>query len=137
MIKSFFTSIVATVLLDAIWIGLIMMGFYKTQLGPILRLKPDGGIDAIAWAGGIVYVLIALGVVFFVLPKISDTDPLWMVLPWGFLFGIILYGVYDFTNYSLLKDWTLAMTLVDCTWGGVLCALSSLAALYVQRWMAS
>ena len=31
-------------ILDAIWLGLVMSGFYRSQLAPIVRLSADGGI---------------------------------------------------------------------------------------------
>ncbi|MNL67705.1 hypothetical protein D3C87_1923200 [compost metagenome] len=98
-----------------------------------MRLKEDGSFDVLWPAAILVYILIPCGIYFFVLPKVSEGQGLVSILPWGFFFGIILYGVYDFTNYSLLRGWTLPMTLVDCLWGGVLCAVASCVALYVSR----
>ena len=38
---------------------------------------------------------------------------------YGALFGWILFGVYDFTNYSTLKNYPLIFAVVDTLWGGV------------------
>ena len=40
----------------------------------------------------------------------------------AFLNGMAVYAVYDFTNLSILKDYTLKMALMDAVWGGVLFA---------------
>jgi Predicted membrane protein (DUF2177) len=33
------------------------------------------------------------------------------------LFGLVVYGVYDFTNYSTLRQWPFVVTLADVAWG--------------------
>ena len=35
----------------------------------------------------------------------------------GALFGLVVYGVYDFTNYSTLRQWPLVLALADTAWG--------------------
>ena len=35
----------------------------------------------------------------------------------GATVGAVMYGFYDFTNYSTLTRWTLFMTLTDMAWG--------------------
>lgn len=131
--KSFFASMITMFVLDFCWIGLIMNKFYHQQMGPLLRLKSNGALNPIWWAAALIYVLIPMGVVLFVIPKISESKPIWSILPWGFFYGLIIYGVYDFTNYSLLKDWNLTVTLVDFIWGGVLCAGVSMVGLWFSR----
>ena len=41
----------------------------------------------------------------------------------AFLLGVCIYGVYETTNYSTLKDWPLRMVVIDTLWGGTLFAL--------------
>ena len=41
-----------------------------------------------------------------------------------FILGLIIYGIYELTNYATLKDWPLYMVIVDTLWGGTLYALS-------------
>ena len=33
------------------------------------------------------------------------------------LFGLVVYGVYDFTNYSTRRQWPFVVTLADVAWG--------------------
>lgn len=107
------------------WIGVIANKFYLAQLGELARLKPDGSFDVIKWAGLLVYVFISLGIVFFVLPKVLANDSYWSVIGWGALFGFIVYGVYDYTNYATLAKWPLILSFVDIAWGAVLCGVLS------------
>jgi len=39
------------------------------------------------------------------------------------------------TNYSLVRDWPLRVSLIDIGWGGVLNALGALAAAWLDRWL--
>lgn len=50
----------------------------------------------------------------------------WGALLTGALIGLLVYGLYNFTNLSLLKDWNLTITIVDTIWGGVIFGISTL-----------
>jgi uncharacterized membrane protein len=41
-------------------------------------------------------------------------------------FGLITYATYDMTNLATVKDWPVLITVVDISWGTMLCGLSSL-----------
>lgn len=41
----------------------------------------------------------------------------------AFLIGLSTYAVYDFTNYSTLKDYDLKFAIADTVWGGTLFAI--------------
>jgi uncharacterized membrane protein len=131
-LKTFGIVFAVALVLDYIWLAKVATGFYRAQLGDLVRRGADGSMQPILWAAGIVYVLIPLGVVLFALPKVEAGAPIWVALGWGFVFGVILYGVYDFTNLALIRDWPIAMTLVDIAWGGVLCAVLTLVAVKVS-----
>ncbi len=38
----------------------------------------------------------------------------------AFLLGSGIYGVYELTNYSTLKEWPLSLVFMDTIWGGIL-----------------
>ena len=64
------------------------------------------------------YALLILGLNYFILfeqKTILD----------AFLLGIIIYGVFDSTNYALFKHWKPTIALMDTLWGGVLFALTT------------
>lgn len=61
----------------------------------------------------VVYILLAVGLyVFIVEPKKS----LWHAA----LLGLVIYGVYDFTSYAILKKYDLNVAIMDTLWGSVL-----------------
>jgi uncharacterized membrane protein len=106
---------VAFMVLDGVWLGLLMKNFYRAQLAPIARLA-DGGIAPNWPAAFVVYILLGTGITLFVIPRAS-TVPL--AAAYGALFGIVVYGVYDFTNYSTLQQWPFVLTLADVAWGAL------------------
>ena len=67
-----------------------------------------------------------LGLYIFVLPNLNKKHKWYSSFKYGFLFGIILYGVYDFTIATVLKDWDIFLSFVDILWGGFLFFILSL-----------
>jgi uncharacterized membrane protein len=43
----------------------------------------------------------------------------------AFIFGIVVYGVYETTTYALLKNWKITTVITDTLWGGVLFYLTT------------
>ncbi len=119
--------------LDAVWLGLVAKDFYKSALRPIARMSGDS--LAPVWpAAALVYVGIAAGVVAFVLPVAGLASP-WQAVGWGAAFGLLVFGVYDLTNYATLQAWTLRLVAVDMAWGAGSCAVASLAAQRLAIWL--
>jgi uncharacterized membrane protein len=120
---------VAFMVLDGVWLGLLMKNFYRDQLAPIVRLA-DGGI-APDWPSAlVVYALLGTGIALFVIPR-APTVPL--AAAYGALFGLVVYGVYDFTNYSTLRQWPFVLTLADVAWGTVASAACAVIVRIVMR----
>ena len=115
--------------LDGVWLGLLMKNFYREQLAPIVRLA-DGGIAPNWPAAFVVYILLGTGMALFVTPATSTVPS---AAAFGALFGLVVYGVYDFTNYATLRQWALALTLVDVAWGVLATAAASTAVWIVAR----
>ena len=120
---------VAFMVLDGVWLGLLMKTFYRDQLAPIVRLA-NGGIAPNWPAALVVYALLGTGIAFFVIPR-APTVPL--AAAYGAVFGLVVYGVYDFTNYSTLRQWPLALAVADAAWGVVASAACAAAVRIVVR----
>jgi uncharacterized membrane protein len=106
---------VAFMVLDGVWLGVLMKNFYRDHLAPIVRLG-DSGIAPNWRAAFVVYALLGTGIAFFVIPRASTVS---LAAGFGALFGLVVYGVYDFTNYSTLRQWPFVLTLADVAWGAV------------------
>jgi len=121
-------------ILDYLWLGRLMTGFYQDQLGVLAR-RTGNAMTPDLLSAAVVYLLIPLGIVLFALPRVSAEHLIGSSLLWGFLYGIVLYGVYDMTNYSVLALWPMKLAIADILWGGVLNAVVTLAAALVDRWL--
>ena len=104
---------IAFMVLDGVWLGLLMKHFYREQLAPIVRLA-NGGMAPNWPAAFVVYMLLGTGIALFVIPRASTVLS---AAAFGALFGLVVYGVYDFTNYATLRQWPFALTVVDVAWG--------------------
>lgn len=114
------------VVLDLLWIGYLGAGFYRSQLGAMLR--PD-----VVWPAAIAfYVIYAFAIAFFVLaPSIATKASLLRVLLVGAFLGLAAYAAYDFTNLATITGWPLPLTFVDLLWGTVITAVTSAATYYI------
>jgi len=66
----------------------------------------------------ICYIFLIIGINYFIIkPKRSVQD--------AFLLGLVIYGVYETTNWALLKNWSVLTVIIDTLWGGILFALTT------------
>jgi uncharacterized membrane protein len=64
------------------------------------------------------YLLLIIALNYFIIkPHRSVND--------AFLLGLIIYGVYETTNYALLKNWSILTVVIDTLWGGTLFATTT------------
>jgi uncharacterized membrane protein len=102
--------------IDMVWLGLIAKGFYRQQIGSLMR-------GQVNWPAAIVfYLLFVLGLVVFVVVPAMDHESWVRAVLYGALFGLIAYATYDLTNLATLRDWPLLITAVDLVWGAALAA---------------
>jgi uncharacterized membrane protein len=127
-IKTYFITLAIVLILDFIWLFLIMKSFYDNQLSNFLR--PE---NIPIWSAIFAWALIPLGIVLFV-DKLAKNNK--QIIIYGALYGFILYGLYDFTNYAILANWPLQMVIVDVLWGIILCSLSSIIMRLInKKWL--
>jgi uncharacterized membrane protein len=66
----------------------------------------------------VTYVFLIFGLNYFIIrPGRSVQD--------AFLLGLVVYGVYEFTNLALLSKWQLFTAVTDTVWGGTLFYLTT------------
>ena len=110
---------VAFCLLDLVWLSSVGQDLYDERLGTLLSEDPN------ASAAVLFYALFVAGLVHFVVrPATSRTRAL---LNGGF-FGLVAYATFDLTGLAVLRDFPVAVVVVDLVWGtflaGVVCGLT-------------
>lgn len=112
-IKNILISSIVLLTLDSVYLN--MLGGYFNKIikniqGTKIQLNYYGAIYC--------YIFLILGLNYFVLE--NNESP----LKAGIL-GLVIYGVYEGTNYAILKSWTPTAVVLDTLWGGVLFYLTT------------
>ena len=107
-IKNFLIYAVIFTSIDAVYLK-SASGYFNNQIKMIqnnkLKLKPISTI--------LCYLTLTIGIYYFaILKKLNYLEI--------FFLGIFVYGVYEFTNHAILKNWKWKTVFMDTIWGGIL-----------------
>jgi len=80
----------------------------------------------------LVYCFIIFGIILFVIPHKLAAKPFSTFLI-GSLFGFTVYGIYDFTNHAVMKNWPLTVSVLDIIWGSFLCGTISFLGKLIEK----
>ena len=108
----FFLLCVILLCLDFIYINLVKDMFLK-QIQDVQKSQLQ-----INYLGVVLcYFILATGFNHFIIKSNKKTYD-------AFLLGLMVYGVYETTNYALLKNWSPKIVIIDTLWGGILFVLT-------------
>jgi uncharacterized membrane protein len=126
-LKLYLITFLAFLGIDSLWLGLIAPAFYRSQIGHLMAENANFP------AAAAFYLIYIFGMVFFVIEPAMRGGSLKQAVVRGALYGFITYATYDLTNHATLQDWPLLMTVVDMTWGTVLCASVTLVSVWAGK----
>jgi uncharacterized membrane protein len=110
---SLLVSAVIFVCLDSVYLN-YMKNYFNKQVQAIQGTK----IQFNLLAALICYIFLIYGLNYFIIkPKRSASD--------AFLLGLIIYGVYETTNWAIFTKWSPLSVIIDTLWGGILFALTT------------
>ena len=101
------------VVLDGLYLNLIK-GYFNNQVKSIQGSPIQFNLIYVA----ITYVFLIFGINYFIIKKNRPVKE-------AALLGLIIYGVYEFTNISLFKNWSILTAIIDTAWGTTLFALTT------------
>ena len=108
LMKNILLSSLLFVAIDAVYLS-TMSGFFNTLIkniqGKKIKFKMLGAI--------ICYILLIFGLNYFILNRNKSPFE-------AGLLGLVIYGVYESTNYAILDKWNLEALFLDTIWGFVL-----------------
>lgn len=111
------------VLLDSIYLSLVN-NYFNQQ---IKRIQ-GSSIQINYVAALITYVFLVYGLYHFIIqPKRSPME--------AALLGFVIYGVYEFTNLSIIKNWKWFTALIDTAWGTTLFWLTTTIYYQLKRFV--
>lgn len=112
---------------DLVWLSLFLGPVFGEMVGKIQGspMRVNTKYAAVS------YLLLGLAIYYFsVQPTIQNLDmanPMTSLLRnslwYGGLLGLIVYGVFDFTNLAIFSDYSLQTGTIDTLWGGFLFTL--------------
>ena len=99
-------------------IDIAYLGFLRGNAMKNYFSKFGGYHKNIMVYGAIAWALLAFGVEYF---AIGQSNSKYQAFTKGALMGLVIYGIYDFTNMATIKGWTHQFIFQDVLWGTLLC----------------
>lgn len=113
-IMTYFTILLSLLILDGIWLGLVAKDGYQLAMGHIMREQ------VIIWPWIAFYLLYPVAILILVIKVQLPTQTGFHFIWRGVVLGAAAYGTYSLTNYALVVDWPLSITIKDWLWGAIL-----------------
>ena len=109
----FLVSAIVLVSVDFIYLNTI-----KDFFGKQIQIVQGSKLEVNLLGAILCYIFLIVGINYFIIkPRKSVSE--------AFLLGLVIYGVYETTNYALLKNWSILTVIVDTLWGGILFATTT------------
>jgi uncharacterized membrane protein len=106
-------SAIIFIITDFVYLNVIK-DYFLNQIKLVQGSEPKINYLGVA----LCYIFLIAGINYFIIkPRKSVND--------AFLLGIVIYGVYETTNYALLKNWSIFTVIIDTLWGGLLFAFTT------------
>ena len=103
-------SAIVMISLDFVYLN-VMKGYFINQV----KMVQGTPLKVNYLGAAICYIFLITGLNYFIIkPRKSVTD--------AFLLGLVIYGVYETTNYAIFSNWSLISVIIDTLWGGLLFA---------------
>lgn len=115
MILQLVTILIIMLALDSIYLF-----FTKDLFGEMVAKIQRTAMQTRLGGAVVVYLLLAVGLYYFIIkPRRSAWE--------AGLLGLVIYGTFDFTNYAMLKNYDIAIGIMDTIWGSILFATTTVA----------
>lgn len=106
-------SAIIFIFIDSVYLNIIK-NYFQKQIHNV-----QGSSVQINYVGAaLCYLFLVVGLNYFIIiPRKSVSE--------AFLLGLIIYGVFEFTNYALFRNWSIVTVFMDTLWGGILFAITT------------
>ena len=103
-------SAIVFITIDFIYLN-VMKGYFNKQIQDIQGSKIEMNFLGV----GLCYIFLIYGLNYFIIKPHKTVNE-------AFLLGLVIYGVYETTNYAMFKKWSIITVIMDTLWGGILFA---------------
>lgn len=110
MIERYIFACILFLIADGLFLWMNRVHF-QNQIINVQRVIMQPNYNAMIMS----YVFLLSGLCYFIIrPHRSVLE--------AFLLGLLIYGVFEFTNMGIFKKWELKTAIMDTLWGGILFA---------------
>ena len=103
-------SAIVFISIDFIYLN-VMKNYFNKQIQDIQGSK----IEMNFLGAALCYIFLIYGLNYFIIKPRKTVNE-------AFLLGLVIYGVYETTNYAMFKKWSIITVIMDTLWGGLLFA---------------
>ncbi len=127
---AYLATLLTFLAIDAIWLGFVAKNYYASQMGDLLRAKPN------FTAAALFYLVYPFAITYLVLIPAGSSGSWVSVALAGAVLGLAAYGAYNLTNLAVIEGWPEKATYTDWAWGTLLTAIASLAGFAAMKYAA-
>ncbi len=122
MTYSIFISSILLVIIDSVYLSMIGKPLFEKTVAAIQRSKLVVSMPPAIFT----YILMAIILNYFI---ISASKPAFD----AFILGFCVYGIFDFTNLAIFKNYTLKTAIMDTLWGAILFYVTTLITYKIKK----
>ena len=122
MTYSLIISSILLVLIDSVYLSMIGKPTFEKTVAAIQGSKLVVNMPPAIFT----YILMAIILNYFI---ISANKPAFD----AFILGFCAYGIFDFTNLAIFKNYTLKTAIMDTLWGAILFYVTTLITYKVKK----
>lgn len=116
---------IKNIIISAI-VMLVLDGVYLTSISSTFKnmIKNIQGSDMGFRLAPVIicYIALIIGLNYFILNSGKSKEDM---IRDAIILGLVIYTVYETTNYALIDKWELKVALMDSIWGGALFGLTT------------
>jgi uncharacterized membrane protein len=110
LLKGILITFGLLLIIDAIYLFAM-----KSKFNTLVKNIQFANINLKIYAVILCYLCIATVIQYFIIFKKES------IRTAGIL-GMLVYGIFNFTNHAIFNNWSLMMSIMDIIWGGILFA---------------
>lgn len=113
-------------ILDAIMLGVVRKDFYRAELTRIQNSPVQFRLPPAVLAYGLMILAVYM-------LAVQPNQSIQQAGLRGALIGLIVYGIYNMTNYATLQRYSFEYVWTDTLWGTILFALAAMVGQFVYH----
>jgi uncharacterized membrane protein len=121
----FAVSAVIFLILDALMLTFVMRPLFEVHIKDLMLDSPryvPAVVFYLGYVAGLTYLISW--------PALKTDAPI--IIP-AAIVGVMAYGTYELTSYTIMKAWHPTIVLVDMTWGTIATALVAYGGVMITR----